>query len=133
MTATRAPPLFDSSSVFLPFKVYFIDYVVAVVLLFLPFIPLCPVPSFPLAFHPPSSPPWVVHKFFGFSTSYTILNLSLFILYLPFMRLIPCIFSPIFLPPLPADNSPCDLYFCESVPILVVCLVCFCCFFRFSY
>ena len=25
----------------------------------------------------------------------------------------------------PADNPPCDLHFCDSVPVLVVCLVCF--------
>ena len=25
----------------------------------------------------------------------------------------------------PADNPPCDLHFCDYVPVLVVCLVCF--------
>ena len=30
---------------------------------------------------------------------------------------------------LPTDNPPCDLHFCDSVPILVVCLVCFCFYF----
>ena len=35
------------------------------------------------------------YNFFGFSISHTILNLPLSILYLPFMLLIPCTFSPI--------------------------------------
>ena len=56
----------------------------------------------------------------------------------------PCLFStyhlcflfPVPFPPsspllLPADNPPCELHFCDSVPILVVCLVCFCFCFRF--
>ena len=63
------------------------------------------------------------HKFFGFIISCTILNLPLSILYLPFMLLIPCTFSPILLPHLPIDNPPCDLHFCDSVSVLVVCLV----------
>ena len=63
------------------------------------------------------------YKFFSFSISYTILNLPLSILYLPVMLLIPCNFSPIL--PLPADNPPCDLYFSDSVPVIVICLVCF--------
>ena len=63
---------------------------------FLPFIPFRPV-------HPPSTsiPPLQfmpighTYKFFGFSISYTIPNLPLSILYLPFMLPIPCTFSPI--------------------------------------
>ena len=39
------------------------------------------------------------------------------------MLLIPSTFSPNVLP---TDNPPCDLHFCGSVPVLVVCLVCFC-------
>ena len=39
------------------------------------------------------------YKFFSFSISYTILNLPLSILYLPFMLLIPCTDSPIHTPP----------------------------------
>ena len=65
------------------------------------------------------------YKFFGFSISHTILNLPLSILYLPFMLLIPYTFPPFSLLPLPTDNPPGDLHFCDSVPVLVVCLVCF--------
>ena len=64
-------------------------------------------------------------KFFGFSISHTIFNLPLSILYLPHILLIPCTFSPI-LPANPPDNPPNDLHTYDSVPVLVVCLVCFC-------
>ena len=63
------------------------------------------------------------YKVFGFSISYTILNLPLSILCLPIMLLIPCTFSPILPLPLPTDNLLCDLHFCDSIPVLAVCLV----------
>ena len=69
-------------------------------------------------------------KFFGLSISHTVLNLPLSIFYLPIMLLIPCTFSLSLPLPLPTDNPPCGPHFCDSVPILVVCLVCF--YFRFS-
>ena len=70
-----------------------------------------------------SSCPWVVHMFVGFSISYSILNLPLSILCLLIMLFIPCIFFPSILPLLvPTDNPRCDLHFCDSVPVLVVCL-----------
>ena len=35
------------------------------------------------------------------------------------------------LPPFPTANPPCDLHFCDSFPVLVICLVCFCfCLFQ---
>ena len=72
----------------------------------------------------------LTYKFFGFSISYTMLNPALFLLYLPCMLLISCTFPPFFPHPLPAVNPPYDLHFCDSVPVLVVCLVCFCfCFY----
>ena len=38
--------------------------------------------------------------------------------------------SPYSPPPFPPDNPPGDVQFCDSVPLLVVCLVCFCfCFY----
>ena len=90
------------------FKVYLIDYAVTIV-------PFFPSHLFPSAQHPLSlqHSPTLVHsttlvhsmgltyKFFGFYISYIILNLPLSILYLPFMLLIPGIFSPILLPPSP--------------------------------
>ena len=112
-------------------KVYFIDCAITIVPFF--FSPL-----FPSVLQPPASPlspPQVMsmghtYKFFGFSISYTILNIPLSILCLPIMLLIPCTFLPFSPLPLPTDNPPCDLHFCDSVPVLVACLVCFC-FFRF--
>ena len=94
---------------------------------FSPFTPLHPAHPLPPTFSPYSSCPWVI-----FISSLA----SIFpILFLPS----PCLFSTYCLsylfsvtfPPLslshsPLDNPPCDLYFCGSVPILVVCLVCFC-------
>ena len=66
-------------------------------------------PLFPSMLHVPShqhSPTLITsmgrtYKFFGYYICYTILNLPLSILYLTFMLLIPCTFSPI----LPASPS----------------------------
>ena len=90
---------------------------------FLPFIPLCPVP--PTIIPPPQfTSMGPTYKFFGFSISYTILNPHpLFCTY----NL--CFFFPVhslcYLPSPCTGNPPCDLHFCDSVPVLV-CLVCFC-------
>ena len=111
-------------------------------------VPFPPFPPFnPL--HPALPPPFTptpqfmsmgrTYNFFGFPTSYTILNLSLSILYLQFLLPIPCTFPPFSPLTNPTDNPPCDLHFCDPLPVLVVCLDCFyfsfifCCFFfRFS-
>ena len=95
---------------------------------FPPFIPFCPATPLPPAFLPTLvhvhgsyiQVLWLLH-FLYYSqpppvyfvpTIYTTYSLYLF----PF--------SP---PPPPATaNPPCDLHFCDSVPILVDCLVCFC-------
>ena len=93
---------------------------------FLPSIPLCCVPpSLPPAFPHLSSCPWVVHISSLTSPFLYYSYLPLFILWLTIMLLIPCKLSP-FLPHYPADNPPCDLNFCDSVPLVVVCCVCFC-------
>ena len=113
------------------FKVYFINYGIRVVpiSLSLPPLPSTPLPSsnFPL-----SSFPWVMH-ITSLASPFPILFLTspcLFCTYyLCFLFSVP--FLPFSLLPLPADNPPRDLYFCEYIPVLVVCLLCFC-FFRFS-
>ena len=70
---------------------------------------------------------------FGFSISYTILILPCLFGTYQFVLLNPCTFSPILTLPPPTDNPPCDLHFCDSVPVLPVHLVHFClCFFRFG-
>ena len=131
-TYTNCP---NGNTLFFPrfyfFVIYFIDYAITVV----------PFPA-PLYSSPPCTPlpthipPFQfmsmdhTYKFFGFSISHTILNLPLSILYLTLMLLIPCEFSLILPLHLPVDNPSGDLYFCESFPVLVVCLVCFCFCFR---
>ena len=108
----------------------FFKYILLIMLFIIDYhsCPLHP-PVFPSFWHPPSHqhpPPYFMSmgrtcKFFGFSISYTILTLPLSIFYLPF-TLFP-VFSSL---PLPTDNPPCDLYFCDSVPVPVFCLVSFC-------
>ena len=111
--------------------IYFIDYAITVVHFFLPFFPLLPVSLLPPSLLHFSSCPWVIHRS-SLSSPFPILFLTspcLFCTYLPFMFCIPCTFSLIIPLLLPADNPPCDLHFCDSVPLLVVCLVhCFFCF-----
>ena len=109
-------------------KNIFIDYAITVV----PFAPPTPLhPPHPL---PPTSPHPIVHVHGSSSLASTLP-----ILFLPS----PCLFSTYHLcysfsvpfPTLspsnsPVDNPPCDLHFCGFVPVLVVCLVCFCFCFR---
>ena len=113
------------------FKVYFIDYATTVScpIFFLHFIPLCPAPRFRQHSPPISSCPLVIHITSLASTFPTLFLISpcLFCTY-DLCFLFPVHFPPF--PPLPANNPPCDLHFCDSVPVLVVCLVCFCFGFR---
>ena len=94
---------------------------------FPPFTPLHPAYPLPPTFSPFSSCPWVIHISSLIST-----------FPIPFLTS-PCVPSTyhlcyLFSVPFPllsssyspTDNSPCDLHFCDSVPVLVVCLVCFC-------
>ena len=96
---------------------------------FPPFTPLHPAHPLPLTFPPFSSCPWVI-QISSLASTFPILFLTS-----------PCLFSTYHLcylfsvpfPPSvsshsPADNTPCDLHFSDSVPVLVVCLVCFCSF-----
>ena len=107
------------------FKKYiFIDYAIKVVP-FSPFSPLHPAHPLPPTFPHYSSCAWVI--------LISSLASTFPILFLPS----PCLFSTYHLCSLfsvpflalspsqsPVDNSPCDLHFCGSVPVLVVCLVC---------
>ena len=94
---------------------------------FSPFLSLLPVtPPSPSSISP--TPQFMsmgrTCKLFGFSISYTILNLPLTILCLPILLLIPCTpFPSTVCLLLPTDNPPCDLHFCDSAPVLIVCLV----------
>ena len=93
----------------------FLKYILLIVLLQLSqfFSPLYPLhPELPFLKHPPPHQFMSMshtYKFFGFSISYTILNLPLSILCLPIILVIPCMFFPHFPPSFPSDNPPCDL------------------------
>ena len=89
-------------------------------------LPILSLPHSPLEFM--SMDP--TYKFFGFYISYAILTLPLSIFYLPFMLLILCTFPPLSLSHSAVGNPPCELHFCGSVPVLVVCIVCSCVCFR---
>ena len=71
-----------------------------------------------------SSCPWVVH-ISSLASPFSILFL---ISPCPFCTYNLCLLFPVPCPSfhLPTDTPPSDLYFCDSVPVLVVCLVCFC-------
>ena len=91
---------------------------------FLPVIPLLPAgppTSIPL---PSLVTPWVVHRS-SLASCFPILFLTsscLFCTYhLCYLFSVP--FPPLFPSHSPAGNLPCDLHFCDSVPVLVVCLV----------
>ena len=110
------------------FLVYFIDYAITVVPFFPPlYPPPCPAPLLCLVFHSLSSCPWVVH-ISSLASPSPILFLTFPCLFCAYQLcfLFPVPFPPFSLLPLPTDNPPCDLYFCDSVPVLLVCLVCFC-------
>ena len=110
---------------FFLFLIYFINCTIAVE----PLSPLYSPPPSTLFFSSilPHLPLFLsmscTYKFFGFSISYTILNLPLSILDLQVVVLSPCTFPPFSSNPFPADNPPCDLHIYDSVPVLVVCLV----------
>ena len=109
------------------FLIYFIDYAITVV----PFSPLhCSPPCTPSHTYSPLDHVhgsyiqvlWLLHfLYYSYPPA---------IFYLPFMLLILCTFPPLSSSHSPIDNPPCDLYFCDSVPVLIVCLVPFCFCFR---
>ena len=80
----------------------------------------------PTSIPPLSSYPWVVH-ISSLTSPFPILFLTFCSLFCTHHL---CFFSPVPLPPffpqpLPTDNLPCELHFCDHVPVLVVCLVLF--------
>ena len=89
-------------------------------LFFLPFIPLCPETPLPPAFPYLSSCPWVIH-ISSLASPLPILFLTYPCLFYAYHLcfLFPVPFSPISPLPLPTDNSPYVLHFCDSVPVLV--------------
>ena len=120
-------PHFKLSSLFY-FLIYFIDYAITVVPFFSSlYYPPHSIPLPPALLTPPlSSCPWVI-LISSLASPFPILFLTspcLFCTYhLCYLFSVP--FPPLSSSP-PADHPPCDLHFCGSVPVLVVCLLCFC-------
>ena len=96
------------------------------------FIPLCPAHPLPPTLPPFSSCPWVI-LISSLASTFPILFLPSSCLsstyHLCYLFSVP--FSPLFPSYSPTDSPPCDLHFCDSVPALVVCLVCFLVFVLF--
>ena len=113
---------------------FFLIYLLIMLLqlsLFHPFTQLHPAHPLPPTSPPYSSCPWVILISSLASTFPTLFLPSpclfstyhlCYLFFVPFLPLSPS-HSPI-------DNPSCDLHFCGSVPVLVVCLVCFCFCFR---
>ena len=114
---------------FLNFKIYFIDYALTVVPFFL-HPPPCTLPFTSISRL--SSCPQVVLVSYLASPFPTLFLTSpcLFCTY-HLCFLFPVPFPPFFPLFLPVDNLPHDLHFCDSVPVMLVCLVCFCFCFVF--
>ena len=106
-------------------SLFFKKYILLIMLLrlshFPPFIPLHPAYLLPPAFPHLSSSPWVIHVS-SLASTFPTLFLTSPIFYLLLMLLILCTFSPLSPSHAPADNPPCDLHFCASVPVLMVLL-----------
>ena len=101
---------------------------------FPPFIPLHPEHPLPPWFLLFSLCPWVIY-ISSLASTFPILFLNspcLFSTY-PLCYLFSVPFAPLSLAHSPADKPPCDLHFCDSAAVLVVCLVCFCIFFYFLF
>ena len=84
-------------------------------------------PLFPSTLHPaPSSipPPSLVYVCGSLASPFPILFSTYPCLFCTYQ--LRFLFSVTFSPSLlPTDNPPCYLHFCDSVPVLVVCLACF--------
>ena len=90
---------------------------------FFPFAPFHPVSPFPPAIHPRSSCPWVRHVS-SLASPFPVLFLKSPCLFYAY-HLFPAPFPPFSPFPFPAHNPPNDFHNCDSVPVLIVDLVCF--------
>ena len=113
------------------FLVCFVDFIITVVPISTPppALPGIPLPSSKTPLF--SSCPWVMHVS-SWASPFPILFLTSSCLFSTYHL---CYLLSVPFPPLspshsPVGNPPCDLHFCGSVPVLVVCLVCFCFCFR---
>ena len=105
----------------------FLKYILLIMLLqlshfFLPFIPLHPAAPLSPAFLSLSSCPWVV-QISSLTSTLPILFFTSPCLFCTYHLcfLFPVPFPPFSPLPFRADKPPCDLHFCDSGPVLVVC------------
>ena len=105
----------------------FLKYILLIVLLQLSqFFPLCPPLSFPLVISPLSLCPWIVH-ISSLASPFPILFLTSHCIFLATNYAFQSLYLfPILPVPLSTNSPPNDLHIYDSVPVLVVCLVCFC-------
>ena len=95
---------------------------------FHPFTQLHPAHPLPPTFPTYSSCPWVILISSLASTFPILIFISPHLFYAyQLCFLLPVPFPPILPLALPTNNPPCDLHFYDSLPVLVVCLVCFVC------
>ena len=112
--------LFCLIFIFLYFEYILLNMLLQLSHFFLPFISLHPAPPLLPAFSPLSSCPWVIH-IRSLAYPFPILFLTS---PCPFCTYHLCYLFPVPLPPFypfafPADNLPCNLHFCDSVPVFV--------------
>ena len=119
---------FNNNNIFIYLFNIFIDYAITVVPFPVPLSPLYPAHPLPPTFPPYSSCPWLISSLASTFPTLFLPSPCLFSTY-HFCYLFSVPFSP---SPShsPVDNPPCELHFCGSVPVLVVCLSCFCFCFR---
>ena len=118
-------------NIFLFFFFYFLLIMLLQLSHFHPFTQLHPAHLLPPTFSPCSSCPWVTH-ISSLASTFPILFLPspclISTYHLSYLFSVP--FPPLSPSHFPVDNPPCELHSCDSVPVLVVCLVCFCFCFR---
>ena len=84
-------------------------------------------PLFPSTLHTPSHPNsprvssrlWVI-RISSLASTFPVLFLTSLCLFSTYHL---CYLFPVPCPPFPTDDPPCDLYFCDSISVPVVCLV----------
>ena len=107
---------------------YFIDYTITIVPISFSSLSTSALHSPSYEYYCPLSSCLQVVHISSLASTFPILFLPSPVYFLPTIYATYSLY--LFLPfspcPLPADNPLCGLHFCDSVPFLVVCLVCFC-------
>ena len=120
---------FTEIFIFLYFYFFNFKYILLIILLHLSHFFSSLLPSMlhlpPQHPSPLSSCPWVL-QINSWAYSFPILFLTPPVYFVSTSYALYSLYIFSCSPPHPTDNPPHDLHFCNSVPVLVVCLVCFC-------